>query len=87
MALIFQFWARASPQVRALWAPSYATDDTDYEKPIKSQCFDQKSSKIASFRRPFLVIVPLKVNWPTPKIDSFYMIIGIGSADYSHRYR
>jgi len=37
----------------------YAADyDTDYEKLIKSRCFDQKSPKIAyltltNFRRPF----------------------------------
>ena len=37
----------------------YAADyDTDYEKPIKSRCFDQKSSKIAyltlkNFQKPF----------------------------------
>ena len=62
----------------------------DYQKPIKSRCFDQKSSKIAyltlkNFWRPFLVIGPLNCNYPTPKIDFFYVMIGIGGADYSHR--
>ena len=57
----------------------YAADhDIDYVKPIKSRCFYPKSPKIAyltqkNFLRPF---------W-----GDFYMMIGIGGADYSHRYR
>ena len=63
---------RVEPMIQTADTDYTADYDTDYEKPIKSRCFDQNSLKIAyltpkNFRRPFFshlaYPLPQKLNF------------------------